>query len=139
MFIVLRQTTQRRMQAKLHEIKGELRQRRHDPFSVMGQWLRSVVQGHFQFYAELRNQRKLNAFQCKVYRLSLKDTAGDYKADVRNKVFTGFGVNNAEQLANGGLGDVTLREQLAFSVHRRVSFGQRPESFVRVPDSSLPR
>ena len=30
----------------------------------------------------------------------LKDTNGDHKADVRKKVFTGFGVNNAEQLAN---------------------------------------
>jgi putative membrane-bound dehydrogenase-like protein len=30
----------------------------------------------------------------------LKDTDGDHKADVRRKVFTGFGVNNAEQLAN---------------------------------------
>ena len=30
----------------------------------------------------------------------LKDTDGDHKADVRKKVFTGFGVINAEQLAN---------------------------------------
>jgi len=30
----------------------------------------------------------------------MKDTDDDHKADVRRKVFTGFGVNNAEQLAN---------------------------------------
>ena len=30
----------------------------------------------------------------------LKDTDGDHRADIRRQVFTGFGVNNAEQLAN---------------------------------------
>ncbi len=60
------------MRAKLREIKGQLRQRLHDPIPVMGQWLRSVVQGHFQYYAVPRNQRKLNAFKYQVYRLWLQ-------------------------------------------------------------------
>ncbi|MCH7686729.1 MAG: HEAT repeat domain-containing protein [Planctomycetes bacterium] len=30
----------------------------------------------------------------------LKDTDGDHKADIRKQVFTGFGINNAETLAN---------------------------------------
>jgi group II intron reverse transcriptase/maturase len=68
-FIVLRQTIRTRMQAKLREIKGELRKRLHDPIPAVGQWLRSVVQGHFQYYAVPRNQRKLNAFKYQVYRL----------------------------------------------------------------------
>ncbi len=71
-FIVLRQTIRTRMRAKLREIKGEFRQRLHDPIPVMGQWLRSVVQGHFQYYAVPRNQRKLNAFKYQVYRLWLQ-------------------------------------------------------------------
>ena len=57
-FIVLRQTIRTRMQAKLRELKGELRKRRHDPIPTTGQWLRSVVRGHFQYYAVPRNQRR---------------------------------------------------------------------------------
>ena len=30
----------------------------------------------------------------------LKDTTGDHRADLRRKVITGFGITNAEQLAN---------------------------------------
>ena len=50
-FIVLRQTRRDRMQAKLREIAKELRYRLHDPIPSVGQWLRSVVRGHFQYYA----------------------------------------------------------------------------------------
>ena len=71
-FIVLRQTIGKRMQAKLAEIKLELRRRLHHPIPSVGQWLRSVVQGHFQYYAVPRNQRKLNAFKYQVYRLWLQ-------------------------------------------------------------------
>ena len=71
-FIVLRQTIRTRMQAKLREIKGELRKRLHAPIPAVGQWLRSVVQGHFRYYAVPRNHRKLNAFKYQVYRLWLQ-------------------------------------------------------------------
>ncbi len=71
-FIVLRQTIGKRMQAKLAEIKRELRVRLHHPIPSVGKWLRSVVQGHFQYYAVPRNQRKLNAFKYQVYRLWLQ-------------------------------------------------------------------
>jgi group II intron reverse transcriptase/maturase len=71
-FIVLRQTRRDRMQAKLREIAQELRRRLHDPIPSTGQWLRRVVQGHFQYYAVPRNQRKLNTFKYQVYRLWLR-------------------------------------------------------------------
>ncbi len=71
-FIVLRQTVRTRMQAKLREIKDELRKRLHAPIPAVGQWLRSVVQGHFQYYAVPRNHRKLSAFKYQVYRLWLE-------------------------------------------------------------------
>ena len=71
-FIVLRQTIRKRMQAKLAEIKLELRRRLHHSTPSVGQWLRSVVQGHFQYYAVPRNQRKLNVFKYQVYRLWLQ-------------------------------------------------------------------
>ena len=60
------------MQAKLAEIKRELRRRLHHSIPSVGQWLRSVVQGHFQYYAVPRNHRKLDAFKYQVYRLWLQ-------------------------------------------------------------------
>ncbi len=68
-FIVLRQTMRKRMRAKLHELKLELRRRMHHPIPEVGQWLRSVMLGHFQYYGVPRNQRKLDAFKYQVYRL----------------------------------------------------------------------
>ena len=70
-FIVLRQTIGKRMRGKLAEIKCELRRRLHHSVLSVGQWLRSVVQGHFQYYAVPRNQRKIDAFKYQVYRLWL--------------------------------------------------------------------
>ena len=66
-FIVLRQTIRKRMRAKLREIKLELRRRMHHPIPEVGQWLRSVLAGHFRYYAVPRNQRKLSAFKYQVY------------------------------------------------------------------------
>ena len=71
-FIVLRQTIAKRMRAKLAEIKCELRRRLHHSTLSVGRWLRSVVQGHFQYYAVPRNQRKLAAFRYQVRRLWLR-------------------------------------------------------------------
>ncbi len=68
-FIVLRQTMRKRMQAKFRELKHELRRRMHHPIPEMGQWLRAVLRGHFNYYAVPRNQRKLSAFKYQVYRL----------------------------------------------------------------------
>jgi RNA-directed DNA polymerase len=71
-FIVLRQTIGKRMRAKLTEIKCELRRRLHHSTPSVGRWLRSVVQGHFQYYAVPRNHRKLDAFKYQVRRLWLR-------------------------------------------------------------------
>ena len=71
-FIVLRQTIAKRMRAKLSEIKCGLRRRLHHSVPSVGQWLRRVVQGHFQYYGVPRNQRKLDAFKYQVYRLWLQ-------------------------------------------------------------------
>ena len=45
-FTVVRQTIRKRLQAKLHEVKAELRRRLHDPISQVGTWLGQVVGGH---------------------------------------------------------------------------------------------
>ena len=56
-FMVRRTTIRKRMRAKLRQIRPELRKRMHDPVAQTGQWLRSVVQGHFTYYAVPGNNR----------------------------------------------------------------------------------
>jgi len=50
-FAVIRHTVRKRLQAKLREVKIELRRRMHDPIPEVGQWLKSVVGGHIRYYA----------------------------------------------------------------------------------------
>jgi hypothetical protein len=66
MFTVFRQTMRKRLQAKLSEVKAELRRRRHDPIPVVGQWLRSVVGGHIRYYGVPMNGRALAVFRYRV-------------------------------------------------------------------------
>jgi group II intron reverse transcriptase/maturase len=46
-FQVVRRTMQKRMTAKLHELKTELQCRRHQPIPQQGRWLQQVVNGYF--------------------------------------------------------------------------------------------
>jgi RNA-directed DNA polymerase len=66
MFTVLRLTMRKRLQAKLNEVKTELRRRMHDPVPEVGQWLRSVVSGHFRYYGVPMNLPALAAFRFQV-------------------------------------------------------------------------
>ncbi|MBI4868355.1 MAG: group II intron reverse transcriptase/maturase [Candidatus Wallbacteria bacterium] len=68
-YIVLRQTMRKRLRAKLHEVKAELKRRLHDPIKEVGKWLRSVVTGHFQYYGVPFNTPALQAFRSEVGRL----------------------------------------------------------------------
>ncbi len=49
-FTVLRQTMRKRLQAKLKDVKYELRRRLHDPIPEVGRWPASVVRGHANYY-----------------------------------------------------------------------------------------
>jgi hypothetical protein len=62
-FLVHRKTRRDRMQAKLKEVKEQLRRRRHQPIPEQGKWLRQVVTGHFVYYAVPTNSRALSAFR----------------------------------------------------------------------------
>jgi RNA-directed DNA polymerase len=68
-FTVLRQTMRRRWQAKLREVKAELRRRLHEPIPQVGTYLRSVVLGHVRYYGVPRNGPAISAFRCAVGRL----------------------------------------------------------------------
>ncbi len=65
-FTVLRHTMRSRLQAKLNEVKAELRRRWHDPTPVVGQWLRSVVGGHIRYYGVPMNSKALAVFRFRV-------------------------------------------------------------------------
>jgi group II intron reverse transcriptase/maturase len=62
-FTVRRKTIRKRMRAKLREIKQQLRERMHDPVRQTGQWLKSIVQGHFLYYAVPGNIDSLSVFR----------------------------------------------------------------------------
>jgi group II intron reverse transcriptase/maturase len=68
-FTVLRQTIRKRLQAKLSEVKAELRRRMHDPVLEVGKWLRSVVGGHIRYYGVPMNGPALALFRFQVGRL----------------------------------------------------------------------
>src|ERR1700737_1976213 len=62
-FAVRRKPIRKPMRAKLRRIKSELRKRMHDPLSQTGQWLKSIVQGHLNYYAVPGNTASLSLFR----------------------------------------------------------------------------
>jgi group II intron reverse transcriptase/maturase len=65
-FIVRRKTIRKRLSAKLAAVKEELRRRWHAPVPDVGRWLRSVVQGYFNYHAVPGNMASLNSFRAQV-------------------------------------------------------------------------
>jgi RNA-directed DNA polymerase len=68
-FTVRRKTARKRMVAKLKALNQQLRQRRHEATTQTGQWLKSVVQGYFNYHAVPGNTRTLGTFRRRVTRL----------------------------------------------------------------------
>jgi RNA-directed DNA polymerase len=68
-FTVKRKTVGKRMRAKLQQIKQQLRARIHDPVAQTGEWLKSVVQGYFNYHALPGNPDSLGAFREPATRL----------------------------------------------------------------------
>jgi group II intron reverse transcriptase/maturase len=68
-FTVWRITAKKRMAAKLKAIKAELQRRKHDRTSQVGVWLRSVVNGYYQYHAVPGNIDQLRIFRNRVNRL----------------------------------------------------------------------
>lgn len=67
-FLLIRRTQRQRLQTKLRAVREELRKRRHLPIPEQGKWLRSVVAGHFAYYAVPNNFRALRCFRTQVER-----------------------------------------------------------------------
>jgi group II intron reverse transcriptase/maturase len=67
-YVLLRKTMRKRWQAKLREVRAELRRRMHDSVPEQGKYLRAVVDGHCRYYGVPGNGRKLGAFRLGVMR-----------------------------------------------------------------------
>ena len=68
-FVIQRKTRRDRMQAKLKEVKKELRKRMHQPIPEQGRWLAQVVRGYFAYHAVPTNRASISAFRRYVIRL----------------------------------------------------------------------
>ncbi len=67
-FTVLRQTMRQRLQAKLKEVRAELRRRLHDTVPEVGAYLRSVIRGHNRYYGVPMNGPALGTFREAIVR-----------------------------------------------------------------------
>lgn len=65
-FFVLRKTIRERLLAKLKQVKAALRVRMHQPLAEVGRWLKSVVQGYFNYHAVPGNLASLRRFRLEV-------------------------------------------------------------------------
>ena len=64
-----RRTIAQRLRGKLRELKQQLRRRRYEPVVHTGEWLRSVVQGYFNYHAVPGNLDSLSTFRTRLTRL----------------------------------------------------------------------
>lgn len=71
-FAIKRKSIADRMRAKLREIKTQLKLRMHNSAVEVGGWLRTVVQGWFNYHAVPGNSDRLNQFRTQVQRLWLR-------------------------------------------------------------------
>ncbi len=70
-FTIHRHSIAKRLRAKLQEIKRQLRSKMHAAVPAVGKWLRSVVQGWFNYHAVPGNYPSLDQFLTQVERLWL--------------------------------------------------------------------
>jgi group II intron reverse transcriptase/maturase len=71
-FMVGRITQRKRLTAKLHEVKAELRERMHQPIDEQRDWLTSVIPGYFAYHAIPGNWAALGSFRTQCTRLWYK-------------------------------------------------------------------
>ena len=65
-FKLLRKTIGKRLRSKIKEVRQTLQRHRHKPVPEQGRWLRSVVQGHFNYYAVPGNREALDTFRTQI-------------------------------------------------------------------------
>ncbi len=68
-FWVHRRSSMKRLRKKLAAVKTELQRRWHDPVPEVGQWLRRVIQGFYNYHAVPGNWESLRCFSREVCRM----------------------------------------------------------------------
>ncbi len=71
-FTIKRKTVAKRLRAKIKEIGIEIMRIRHKPVPEQGKWLRSVVQGYFNYHAVPGNFKAIDSFRTQVIRAWFK-------------------------------------------------------------------
>ena len=71
-FNIVRRTSKERMRATLSKIKDYLLKHRHDPVPEQLKWLRSVLQGHMNYFSVPGNGLRINAFRTAVQKIWYK-------------------------------------------------------------------
>jgi RNA-directed DNA polymerase len=67
-FKIRRQTARKRLEAKLQKIKQTLRSRMHEPVAKVGEWLKRVLGGHYQYFGVPGNWASLGLFRERIAR-----------------------------------------------------------------------
>lgn len=67
-FLLIRNTITKRLRGKLQELNKELMSRRHEPVAQIGEWLRSVVRGYFNYHSVPGNIFAMDTFRTQVIR-----------------------------------------------------------------------
>jgi group II intron reverse transcriptase/maturase len=70
-FTIKRKTIAKRLRKKLKEVKQALCRRLHESIVMLGEWLRSVVQGFMNYYAVPGNFASIRAFRTQVAKIWL--------------------------------------------------------------------
>ena len=67
-FVVKRETSAKRMRAKLKEVAKELNARLHQALPEVGKWLGQVLEGHMNYFGVVGNVDRLRAFRRQLTR-----------------------------------------------------------------------
>ena len=65
-FVLVRRTSRKKRNAKLREIREQVRRKRHDPAVEQHRWLSAVLRGHYNYYGVPGNARALSSFRHQV-------------------------------------------------------------------------
>jgi len=67
-FTIRRKTIAKRLRAQMKEVREEIVKRMHVAVPEQGRWLRSVLNGHFNYFAVPGNKKSIDAFRTQVMR-----------------------------------------------------------------------
>jgi len=68
MFTVIRKSIRKKTRAKLQEVKIELKRRMHQPVPVVGEWLKSVIEGYNRYFGVPTNWSAMFDFRFQIGR-----------------------------------------------------------------------